>query len=249
MNPSRLFVSLVVFLLLLSTMPVAAEPMKLVYYDNYAPRSYSSEGKMVGIIIEIIDEAIKNRLGIAVTHEGYPWARAQEMVKRGYADAFVTVPTTERKEYTFVSKEPIFKFETFIATRANHPQLDQLRTVTSTQGLKNFKIVDYLGNGWAKNVLKDFKVYWLPGYKAIFPFLVQGKADVIILSKVGIHSISELGYQNEIIVLPQAVTSIGFSLCINKTSKFKGILEVFDEEIRKMRQEGVITEIIDRYYK
>jgi len=247
----KVFKRLEIIFFLIVVIPSFAwpEPMKFAYFDSYPPRSYKSEGKMTGIIIDIIDIAVKNRLGIEVLHEGFPWARAQEMVKSGEFDALVTVPTPERETYTIIGKEPLFKFENFIATTADSNKLDQLKQVTSIDGLKNFKMVDYLGNGWAEKALKNLKVYWLPNYEAIFTFLLQGKADAVILSEVGIRTIKNLGFQDRIVVLSHPVSSVEFHLCINKKSAYRRILNDFDTEIRKMRDEGIIQKIMDSYYK
>jgi len=225
-----------------------AEPMKFAYYDSYAPRSYVENGKMKGIIIDIVDEAIKNRMHIDVVHSGYPWKRAQLLVEKGVADAFVTVPTSERAKYTFISKEPLFKFETFVAVMKGNPNIDALRKVKSINELKEYKLVDYYGNGWAQIVLKDHKVYWLPGYEDIFKFLSQGKADAIIVSRKSFKTIKELGYEDKIEVFKNPLTSVDFHLCISKKSSYAHILQSFDVVIKKMREEGVVDNIMNKYY-
>ncbi|WDP90861.1 MAG: transporter substrate-binding domain-containing protein [Desulfobacter sp.] len=247
MNVSK-GLGIIFFLILLFPSFSRSEPMKFAYFDNYPPRSYRTEGKMTGIIIDIIDIVVKDRMGIDVIHEGFPWARAQVMVKNGEFDAFVTVPTPERRTYTFISREPLFKFETFIAAPADHNKLYELKQVTSVDGLKDFKLVDYLGNGWAKKALKELNVYWLPNYEAIFTFLLQGKADAVIVSEVGINTIKNCGYQDSVVVLPHPISSIGFYLCVGKRSAYKEILKDFDSEIKKAKDEGIIKKIIDSYY-
>jgi polar amino acid transport system substrate-binding protein len=228
--------------------PLSAKPMKFVYYDQYAPRSYKEDGVMKGSIIDIVNEVVHNRMGLEIVHKGYPWKRAQEMVKSGKADAFITVPTAERRKYTVVNKEPLFKFQTFIGTLKNHPEIETLRKARTINDLKDFKLVDYYGNGWAKSALKELEIIWMPDYDSIFRFIKQGKADIVILSKKTMHSLKKLKYADDFEVLKTPITSVSFHLCINKKSKYKYIIEEFDKHIKEMTENGEIEKIISNYY-
>lgn len=149
MKLNKALVSLLICLFL--TLSAKAETMKFAYYDQYSPRSFMEDGKMKGILIDIINEAIVKRMGIEVKHEGFPWVRAQMMVEKGFSDAFITVPTPTRKAYTQVSKEPIIVFETFLATAADNPKKKRiLSRIKSLDELKNYVFVDYYGNGFAE---------------------------------------------------------------------------------------------------
>lgn len=225
-----------------------SEPMKFVYYDNYPPRSYKEYGKMKGILVDIINETVSKRMNIKVEHKGYPWKRAQALVKNGMADAFVTVPTDVRREYTIVSKEPVVTFETFVATMKNNPKAEQLRNVKSIDELKSFTLIDYLGNGWAQSVLKNHKVIWLPDERDIYRFLKSGKADAVIVSRKSLHAIKKLGYSKDILVFDNPLTSVRFHLCISKGSKYAKIMNEFDIILKKLKKEGLINSIIEVYY-
>jgi len=225
-----------------------AAPMKIVYYDDYAPRSFVKDGKVKGILIDIANEALAKRMGIEVLHEGYPWQRAQSMVKNGLADAFITVPTDERKEYTKASSEPVLVFETFLATVKNNPKIDEMSKITSLEELKPYSLVDYHSNGWAQSALKDLNVTWLPDYQAIFHFLEQGKADAVVVSRKAIHTIEHLGFKDDIVIFENPLTSIKFHLCINTQSEYVNILEKFDKVIREMKESHIIDKIISSYY-
>ena len=71
------------------TMPVyAGDTIRFVYYNDNAPFGWEENGEMQGIYIDIVNEVFKKRLGIPVEHRGYPWKRAQMMVKNGDADGY-----------------------------------------------------------------------------------------------------------------------------------------------------------------
>ena len=94
--------------LFFSTPLFAQDAMKLVYYNDFAPFSWEdSEKQMHGILIDVMNEAIEKQMGIDVSHKGYQWAKAQKTVRDGEADAFITIPTPARREYTQISSEPV----------------------------------------------------------------------------------------------------------------------------------------------
>ncbi|MCP4023872.1 MAG: transporter substrate-binding domain-containing protein, partial [Desulfobacteraceae bacterium] len=98
---------ILIAIVLFCTPAFAQKPIKIVYFENFAPFSWKENNQMHGILIDVLTEAIQERIKIGLLHEGYPWARAQSMVRTGKADAFVTVPTPERRAYTEISSEPV----------------------------------------------------------------------------------------------------------------------------------------------
>ncbi len=240
---------LLLFFLLFPTLVTAAEPMQFVYYDNYRPRSWNDNGKMRGILIDIVDEAIGKRLGIPVTHTGYPWKRAQLKVKEGTADAFVTMPTQERRNYTIIGEEAVIEFAIRIVTRKNHPKIKEMESITSIEQLGNYKIADYLGNAWAERNLKGFNVKWLPDIDKLFPFLMNNRADIIAASKRTTYEMKQRGYYSQFVVLPNKLSVVSFHVCVGKNSPYKDRVNDFDRIIKEMHQDGTIDRIEESYYR
>ena len=50
----------------------AQEPMKFVYFDSFPPYSWEDEKQMKGILIDIVNTVVRDRLHVPVQHEGYP---------------------------------------------------------------------------------------------------------------------------------------------------------------------------------
>ncbi len=224
------------------------EPMKLVYYSNYPPFSWLEDGQMKGILIDVLTEAIQNRMNIPVSHEGYPWARAQYMVKTNDADAFATVPTEERRNYTEISSEPVIQITFTIFLSKNSTMIDELKKVETVSGLADFCHVQYIGSGWAKQNLKDMNVYWTPVLEKALLHIAENRFDVFIdTSQVIRFNIKKLGYQDRIIELPNIIDSNSFNLCIGKDSPFVSILPEFNETIIKLREDGSLQEIYNKY--
>ena len=203
---------------------------------------------MKGILVDIIDEAVGKRLNLAVSHAGYPWKRAQNMVLLNQADAFITVPTKERCKYCVVTQESAIVFEIHILTRKNHPQITDLEKISSIQELADYKIADYVGNGWSKRVLKNMDVAWLPNIDAIFPFILLERADVVLASNRTLFRMKQQDFASKFLILPNTLDSVSFHICIGKKSSFRDRIGDINKTIREMHNDGTMDRIVEKYY-
>src|ERR1700733_10089626 len=76
----------------------ATEALHIAYTGTYPPVCFLDGGTMKGVLIDVFNELLGKRLGLSLTHEGLPWARAQDKVRDGEADAFCTDRTDQRAE-------------------------------------------------------------------------------------------------------------------------------------------------------
>ena len=242
----KLFLSLC--FLLIPSLTLAQDVMEFVYYDNYSPRSWVENGKTKGILVDIVEEALVKRLGIAVSHSGYPWKRAQKMVQENGADAFVTVSTKERRAYTVTGTEPAIVFNIHLLVRKDYAGIRNLEQVSTLEELKGIKIADYSGNGWAERKLQGMNVHWLPNIDVIFPFILAGRADAALVSNRTIYKMKQLGYSSQFTILPNILESVSFYICIGKNSPFKGITDDLDKALKEMHNDGTIDHILEKYY-
>ncbi|WP_156176691.1 substrate-binding periplasmic protein [Kiloniella spongiae] len=224
--------------------------MKLAFPENYAPMIWTENGQMKGVVIDVLNTVLRNKLSIETQYDGYPWARAQVNVKKGLADAFITIPTPERLEYTVCSKEPVFFGNIVIYTYVNHPKRDEILAIKSAQDLLNFVLVDYRGNGWLKSKLPDAKVVWTDTLEQTYKLLANKRADIIIRDTVNFDFFArDHKYTDRIEKTSVIVDTINIHLCINKKSEYASILPDFDNVIKDLRKEGTIEAIIDSYTK
>ena len=225
----------------------AQQPLKIVYFNDFAPFSWQGTEKMQGIYVDVLNEALSNRMGLNITHHGFPWARAQEKVKSGKADAFITVPTKQRSVYTKFSKS-VIQLSTQVFVRASHPDVEKMKHINSIAQLKGYVLVDYVGNGWATNALKDMDVHWLARFDQIFPYMVKNRGDVHVASGHMVrYNLKKMGYKGKIIEMPNPVASLAAHLCIGHQSEYVKILRAFNETIKAMKQDGSINAIFAKY--
>ncbi len=233
---------------LFSTSAFTENTMKLVYFDNYAPFSWEVNSKMKGVLIDVISEVIETEMGIQVSHEGFPWARAQKMVLINEADAFVTVPTPERRRFTEISTEPVISVNFSLFVAKENTKIETLSNVRTVSDLSGFRLVNYIGNGWAKHKLSSMDLFWVPTLTDVIHLLANNQYDAFVdVSQVVRFNIQKLGYQEKIIEFPNTIESTSFNLCIGKKSPFVSILPKFNEIIRKMKKSGKLQKIYDKY--
>ncbi len=238
----------ILIVLFISTQSFAQDTLKMVYFDNFLPSSWMENGQMQGILIDVSNE-IFNRLNISVTHRGYPWARAQLYVKVGEADAFISVPTPERRTYTEISKEPVIFLTVSLFTKAGNPKIEQLKKVKKVSDLSAFKIVGYIGDGWGKNNLKGMRVQWVPKLDQALSMLKIGRADVLVQStQVVQYTIKKMGLSDQIVEVSDPLVSVPMHFCIGKKSPFRNRLSQIDETIRQMKRDGVMLKITGAYH-
>lgn len=250
---------IVIFLFLITASQVFAEEIFFLA-DSKVPvpfKTTNSEGKPSGIFYDIISSAF-GRMGVALKYEGYPWKRAQMLVKMGKADALITVPTPERLGYSKANKEPVLMARIKIFTQRDNPNIAQIKSVKSLADLEGLKIMEFSGSGWGKKMLKQFDVDWFPNISSICKALAADRGDVFLENEIVVlHTIKSIksnerdwGFKfDHLISFDAPVAPIPFHLLIQKKSKFLHLLPKFDETIRAMREDGELDKIIDKWIK
>lgn len=235
--------------MLFSVSVYAEDVMKFGFSEGFPPYSWKQDGKVQGILIDIADEAIQRQMGISVSHHIYPWKRAQNMVRQGGLDAHITNGFL-REKWAEHSSEVVILLENSIYVKAGSPKLEHIKKMKSLEDLRPFRFIDHLGSGWAKANLVDkgFNVYLANEQYTIYKMLAKGRADINInVSHVANYHIKNLGIQDQIVELPAFTPGNPFHLVIGKKSPFTKILPEFDKVIRKMKEDGTLQAIIDKY--
>lgn len=241
---------LMVFALLVLAVPVCAEEvMKFAYADTAIPSCWKENDRMHGILIDIANEAVQKRMGIQVSHQGHPWARCQHLVKQGKVDALITNGPL-RKEWAEHGNETVISFDQKLFVKAGGPKLDQLKKVKTLEDLRPFRLGVHRGDGWSKKniVEKGFNTHLATDHDMLFKLLAKGRVDAVIYEHyVAKYNIKKIGLQDQILELPVVVFSIPFHLVVGKQSPYTKIIPQFDEEIRKMKQDGSFEKILSQY--
>ena len=227
-----------------STLSYAEEPLRIAYYNNYPPFSYSENNEMKGFFIDVVNE-IGHRMDIPIKHLGYPWARAQKNVAQGECDAFITAPTEKRKIYAQFVKESIVTTNIRPFVSASNPKLSEIKKRKKISDWKDYTFVAFIGGGWSQKNLADMNVQFVSKVDQLIMMLDIGRADIHLgHSIVTNHKIKKLGYEEEIIELDVIIDSLDWFLGISKSSPYYKMIPLFQKTIHEMKQDGTIGKII-----
>lgn len=224
-------------------------PLRIVYYDNYAPYSWLDDsGRMRGIFIDIIDEIIGARMNKPVKHLGFPWARAQQYVRTGEFDAMIAPKTSERASYTHFSGQPVLIGRMAMFTRASHPQMRHLRNTRSLDDIRAFNFVTQLGDGWAGENLEAMEVQYVADLDTVLKMLDIGRADLFIEASLVTHwNLRNLDLADSITEVDGVtIEETPYHLMISKKSS-QQLLQAFDRHIRAFTEDGGLTRLLEKY--
>lgn len=202
---------------------------------------------MAGIFIDVMDELLVKRLGLSVEHEGFPWARAQQRVKEGLADALISVATEERRAYTVPTREWVTQGKLAMFVRADEPQRARLATIKGIAELKGFNIGTYLGNSWVKSKFADIEVNYVVDRNSALKMLQAGRLQVVVdAANPTLAAIRAAGLENDIVELPPVLDVSEARLCIGKQSPLLAYVQDIDAALRKMKTDGSLQKLTER---
>jgi polar amino acid transport system substrate-binding protein len=244
-------------LLLLSGRVFAVEspPLTIVFMAGLEPLCWEENGKPRGQQPEIA-EYVLSKLGIKANFLFLPWARAQAMVEAGDADLMMTTPTEARFAFAVFGKEMttpnywnVFIKKDNAALRAKANQF------TKIADLKPYKIVDFLGNGWADAFLKEsegYSVFRTAKIEKVIEILAVGRADIVINSSTSVNwflNKMELTEEIEELDLIAPGTRFHMTFQVSRKSPWikRGLVKALDDELKKMKESGDWLKILKRY--
>lgn len=222
-------------------------------HDDYKPFHWydNNTGKPVGLFVDLVDELFVNRLGIAVRYTEYPWARAQEQVKNGIEDAYISTPTPERKSYTIPLKTPLLMMDKVLFTYKNHPDIKTMKKITDIAELKHYRVLDYQGNGWAKKHLVDdnkIAVEFSEGFESVLKKLAARRGDIIVENpQLVSFNLQLIGLKESVVKIPVTFDSAPFTLCISQQSQYKNIIDKIETALQEMKDDGTYATILQKW--
>jgi len=221
-----------------------------ISHAYFEPYIWSENGFSKGIYVDILKEAIENRLGITVKFNDYPWKRAQKRVKNGYEDAFVTLSTPKRLKYTTAGNIPLLVTTLGVFTYVEHPQFEQMKGIHTISDLKPYRILSYAGDGLLENEFASFDVdYGAYDLIAALKKLQKKRGDILIeTTEVTHYTIKKLNLKNKIIEVPNVkIETLEFKLLISKKSPFTYLIPKIDNVLIEMESDGTLDAIYKKY--
>lgn len=237
-------------------MPYAAESkvLTIAYSDAYPPFASADGSYAQGIQIEILEEIFADQLGYELRHVSCPWKRCQFLVKNGFYDAFFTVITPERLEYSTPISIPVYKTNFVLHTSHDNPNLSSILEVHNLEKLVNSKNVYHvhmLGSGWHEEAFRGLDNVLTVANAASIPLiLAQHRADVYVeQAEIFEPQVRKLNLESEIVTLHNNVMkSMGWHLFISKNSDFHVDIEKINDQLLQLQSAGILEEVKNRVF-
>jgi len=221
-----------------------------INHSYFKPYVWSEKGQpSQGIYVDIIKEAVETRMKIPVRFQDYPWKRAQDYVRHGKDDGFITVPTPERLEYSITHTTPIIVEKVAVFTYPSHPERNALRKVQTVDDLKPYRVISYMGNGWAQKNLTSHKVdYGSKNLLMSLQKLIGRRGDIIVGSKVvTLYNIKIHDLTSKITRTADLKKQVELKLLMGQKSEYKNILQQLDRVLKEMEKDGSRSKIMSKY--
>ena len=223
------------------------------YDEGLAPLSYSKDGEIKGILVEVLDNILVGRLGLQVEHRGYPRRRVKLLVKSEKSDAFCLIPESHTKAYAWFTKSPVVISSPALFTGVNNPRGEEIGSISRINELRSFSQVDYLGSAWSRKTFpKDILdgIHWVGSLENALKMLAINRYDVYIGDEiVGRYTLVNMGLADDIFVRGVSMGQNGlFHFGLRKTYPDSNrIVADVERVLKEAQQDGTIGMIVEKY--
>lgn len=226
----------------------------IVFAEDVPPFSYEDENGVITGLLPLINGLILDNLGVSYIYQILPWQRAQKMVIDGLADAFITTPTEERKNFTYSSAVPVINANLKIFFNKNNPKAHIIKNIKSIEELKSFNIATHHGSGWARQNLQDFDILEIRTIEQLILMLLMERIDLFTEIDYTVYNIVNKNplifediFNDFIDVSNYSLDTINFHFMINKNSKFSYIINKYDDFLTNIEENDDYINIINNY--
>lgn len=256
----------------------SAQEVNISTYDVLPPFAFrDAQGKLTGVYIETVKKAVSRMPDYTASFDVVPWSRAKTEAKEGmtfailppYFHAHDWLTETEPKR-PYIWPYSMSLFTQYDVVICNEEALTVPRT-EYPQDYLGLTFAMWRGDGRAgeefNQMAKDKKIslYLLNDVKSVVRFLLIGRADCTVTSKIpfawSVKQMKRSGeYQKydrsgimlkEVAVISSNEGYLGYTdIKSEQNYPFKKDFSIkFDVEIYKMKKNGEIQEIVDRFVK
>ena len=219
--------------------------------STFPPYSMERDGRMTGILVDCLNEILVKRMGCAITNQGGSWPAIQDMARTGKVDGLCTNPTESRRRFMLFCETPVVESLPSIFCATDNPKVDLIDRITDLEGLRDFRQVDYAGNGWARETFPPtLQITWAPTLADAMTMIAEHKADVFVgNSLAAMYTLARLGLKDKI---------RGREIAVGKPSSFhfglrrdfpdaKGFIEEFSHTLDRAVMDNAVNQIIMNY--
>lgn len=257
----------------------SAQNVTIATYDVLPPFAFKdTHGKLTGTYIEIVKSAVSKMPDYTVTFKVLPWTRAKREIESGMMFAILPpyfhahdwlTETEPKRPYIWPYSLPLLMQRDVVV--CNEKVLATASRIKYPDDYKGLTFAMWRGDGRAGEKFtrlvaeKKINVFLLSDMETIIPFLLDERADCTVTSRIPfawyVKKIKESGkyqkhYKKGVVLKEVAVISsnegyLGYTdINAEKNFPYKKDFSIkFDIEIYKMKKNGEIEQIINRFVK
>lgn len=222
--------------------------LRMVYAEGFAPFSWTSDGKVVGILPDIMDEAGR-RMGVRVTHQAVPGSEVLFKVRAMAVDGFLSAPAPDYAAIAKASEKPVLvtTVALFVSGTAD-PLVQSLRLLKDPDELKDLKLGASQYDIWSRRHFEKFDLKIYPSLSEAVAGLAAGEVQAMaqMPEVVEFHARSQ-GLTARVLRVPGVfLDEVPFHLFVNKYGGALKLLPSFDRALESMRADGMLLAILTR---
>ncbi|MBL8670422.1 MAG: transporter substrate-binding domain-containing protein [Alphaproteobacteria bacterium] len=224
--------------------PAGVPVLRVAYAADCAPFSAAgSNGDVDGALVRIVNAAC-TRAGIPALHVALPWERAQQSVRHGHADAFVTIATAERQLYASFGSAALLDTTPCVFYASTNAQAARLADCAAFADLRGLRRIDVVGCGYAADALGSHGVHWTASPSVALRAVAADRYDVFVWDRdAGMLALRRLGLLERVAAKPLPPAA-AFRLGLRRTLPERDrLLAALDEAIATLKEAGEIAPI------
>ena len=222
--------------------------IRLALNGYFPPLSFFDEQEQLrGLLVDEL-RMMADAAGIDIDFVDLPWARGQQMVRKGELDAICTIPTQERRTYALFAPTPLFVEQSVLICRADDKRIAEAGTMDDLRGLK---IAEPLGTGWIKDYFHGGQIVWSSDVDNILSMIEAGRVDATFFGRTGAYK-ALAGFAHadrlRIVSLPAIPHDDGYCFGLRKTFPGAGeLIAGIDGVLKDQIASGAFQPIRARY--
>lgn len=214
----------------------------------------ADDGRLTGVYPNALS-AMGEDLGWSFPFGAAPWARAQDMVRTGQADGFVTVPTPERQAYALFARQPLIDgMDVVLVYAAASPRRAAIERAASAADLQEFALVDYIGNGWGDAIWRGWPtVERVRDLRTLLRMVATGRAEIAVQPRAvvaavarqaGLHGL--IVYRSADFIRPGTASAFHFGLRRDYPDA-AAVMVAYEEAQRRFIARHGVDELMERW--
>lgn len=204
-----------------------------------------------GLYVDILNEALVNRLNYKISYSKYPYRRLKQYLQKGNIDAYIYIGNNDTQFAT--ADIPIAVGMISVFTYKNHPKLNRISDIDFIDDLKGLKIISYIGDQWSTQHLKYFDIdSSAVDYSQVMRKLAKKRGDVVLMHEmIGLNTIHAERLSDKVILASRLTTNpVLHNLLISKSfQNNKKVRGQLSSTLIEMLNDGTTSRIYKRYRK